>query len=167
MCDVDADCPAGGACIDSEGYRFCLPACTVGSACPADQACLDSFNGFPLDGPACVPGNAVAQDGDACGGFFQCNAYSDCSNDVESPGGACATYGCTPGDDSPCHGGTCMVVDDYPIQGAMCVDACVRDADCRVAAGYGCYDPGDAAPYCRHPHVGDACGVDADCGDAS
>jgi hypothetical protein len=167
ICDVDADCPAGGVCVDSEGYKFCALGCSASFGCPAGDACLDSFNGFPMDQTACVPGNASAQDGDACGGFYDCGDYSDCNVDAESPGGQCAAFACTPGNDSTCNGGTCEVIDDFPIEGAMCVDTCASDSDCRTADGYACYTPAAGAPYCRHPHVGDACQADAECGDAA
>ena len=166
VCDVDADCPTGSLCIDADGYKLCLPACGENGACPADQACLSSFSGVPLDRPACVPGNAGAVDGDACTGAYQCNADSLCWNDLEHPGGSCATYGCTLGDDSTCNGGTCVEFRDGLSTGTICAAACTVDSDCRDEVGYRCVHPGgDGTPgYCRHPHVGDPCSSYADCG---
>jgi len=167
ICAVDADCGPAGVCADSGGYRLCLPACDAGGGCPANLACFDSFNGWPLDRAACVPGDATAQDGAACAGFFDCNEASECDLSAEDPGGMCATYGCTVGNDSTCHGGTCIAYSDMPNIGTLCVDACTTNADCRGADGYVCHDPdgaGSAAAYCRHPKVGDACATGADCG---
>lgn len=164
-CADDGDCPSGTICVawlDYAPYKSCLPACACADdACPDNQACFDSFNGDAgrLDRPACVPGNADAVDGDPCAGFFECDEYSTCFNDVEYPGGSCQRYGCTVGDDSTCNGGRCVVADP-PAVGTTCVDPCTEDADCREAEGYVCHDDG----YCRHPHVGDACTDDASCG---
>ena len=167
-CDVDADCGDGNVCADSLGYKFCLPSCYCdGNTCPEDQACFESFNGFPQDKPACVPGDADAVDGDACNGFYDCDEYSSCRNDqLEFPGGQCQRYGCTVGDDTTCNGGTC-IDNNPPFSGTTCVDTCTADTDCRMAEGYVCFDPdgagGDALNYCRHPHVGDPCATAADC----
>lgn len=180
VCDSDDDCGTGGLCVDSGGYRYCLPACCTdpnveGGFCPPNQACFTSFNGFPNDRAACVPGNAQAQDGDPCAGFYECNEYSQCLADFEHPGGLCETYGapppaadCTVGSSDGCHGGTCIADPDPPTSTNICVDACDADADCRMAEGYRCYDPDPKSAtdvkYCRATHAGDPCETAADCG---
>jgi len=165
VCETDADCGAGNQCADSLGYRFCLPSCGTEGTCGDDQACMDSFNGYPLDRAACVPGSNSAVDGDACLGFYQCGEYSLCDDSIENPGGICQTYGCTVGDDATCNGGTCVDVNEYPVVGTLCMPTCATDNDCRADEGYRCYDPGDArARYCRHPEIGDVCVTTADCG---
>jgi hypothetical protein len=170
VCAQDADCGAGGLCVfDSTfNFHFCAPACCDGSACPVHQACWDSFNGSPLDKTACVPGNSTAIDGAPCAGFYECNEFSQCTNDFEHPGGACERYGCTVGDPSTCHGGVCVELVDEPFNGTICVDQCTTDNDCRFVEGYKCFDRDPASTtdqkYCRHPRVGDACTTAADCG---
>jgi hypothetical protein len=164
VCATDDDCGSGGQCVDSDGYRFCLPAC-INGACPGNQACLESFLGYPIDRPSCVPGNADAVDGDACDGVYECDEYSYCANSVEDPGGRCSTYGCTVGADETCNGGTCVAVNDYPVVGNVCFATCTQDTDCRAEDGYECFDPGVGAKYCRHSRVGDACASEADCGE--
>jgi len=169
VCATDADCGQGAQCISSEGYRWCLPTCGCAGSdadvCPPNQACFDTFL-FPLDKPSCVPGSATAQDGAACAGVYECNENSQCFNDFENPGGDCIGNGCTVGDDTTCHGGTCVALDDYPSAGTpVCFDECTTDADCRTVEGYQCFAPANGgAHYCRHPHVGDACTTAADCG---
>jgi hypothetical protein len=172
VCTTDADCGDRGQCIDTDGYRWCLPVCCDGSSCPDGQACFDTFQGFALDKPSCVPGDATAADGDPCGGIFDCNESSICRTSVEFPGGQCWGLGCTVGDDSTCAGGGhCIAVADYPTDGNLCVDPCTADTDCRMAEGYACFDPdgdaGDAQNYCRHPQAGDACTEAADCSGGS
>jgi hypothetical protein len=169
-CLVDADCGTGNACVDLVDfapYRFCVPACGEcgGTTCSEGQACFDTFNGLRLDKTACVPGDDSAEDGDACGGFFECNDLSSCTSDIEFPGGVCARNGCTVGDDSTCHGGHCVdVTGETPLTGTTCVDTCTSNSDCRAAEGYVCFDGGANPDYCRHPHVGDACVGAEDCG---
>ncbi len=173
VCAIDADCGAGGLCVDSDGYKFCLPACGCpGNTCPANQACHDSFVGFPLDKMACVPGNAAAVDGDACDGEYECVPDTFCRNNpLEFPGGQCYTPACTVGNNSTCNGGVCVMINDHPFNASICVDDCTSNADCRTSEGYVCFDPdgagGSATNYCRHPQVGDTCAVDTDCGVAS
>lgn len=177
VCVTDADCGDGNVCVewlDFSPYKSCFPACGcdgAADACPPGQACFDRFAGNRFDKAACVPGNAEAADGDACGGFFECDERSTCWRDtLEYPGGECQRYGCTLGDDSTCNGGICVEV-DLPFTGNTCVVGCDTDADCRQAEGYVCHDPdgdaGDADKYCRHPRVGDACADAGDCGGAS
>jgi hypothetical protein len=173
-CAEDTDCGEGGVCatIDDESgaYQACLPACCEGETCPGHQACWDSFNGAPMDRMACVPGDASAEDGGACDGVYQCNESSRCKISIETPGGACETIGCTIGEDATtCSGGgRCHASDeDPPYDTPVCGAPCGGDEDCRQADGYVCFDPdvgvaGDR--YCRHPHVGDACGDAGDCG---
>lgn len=166
VCATDEDCPSGATCASIEGYRMCLPMCGEGGECPAGQACLASFGGFPLAGTACLPGNANAQDGDGCGGFYDCNANSQCFDDGEHPGGYCSAYGCTLGTDAGCNGGRCIEYEDGVATGTVCVEVCTEDADCRADEGYICHDAGGPdGGYCRHPHVGDACTDSAECGD--
>jgi hypothetical protein len=171
VCEADGDCPSGSLCVTDTtyDYKFCAPACCAAETCPANQACWDSFNGFPLDRKACVPGNAEARDGDPCTGFYECHEYSQCLADFEYPGGSCQRYGCTPGDDSTCNGGVCIIDDEQPpFDLAICMPGCTSDADCRQVEGYRCYDPDPVSTtnptYCRHPHVGDACATPEDCG---
>jgi hypothetical protein len=168
FCDTDADCGAGNVCATDtvNNYKFCIPDCTCPQdVCPPNQACFDSFFGIALDKQGCVPGNADAVDGDPCAGFYECNDYSGCTNDFEFPGGVCARFGCTVGDDTTCHGGHCIdVTGETPLSGTLCVDTCSNDNDCRTAEGYVCFDPGAEPSYCRHPHAGDACDNAADCG---
>jgi hypothetical protein len=171
VCDTDADCGPRAQCVDSDGYKWCLADCCMFDSCPSGQACFDTFQGFPLDKPSCVPGDATAEDGDPCGGIYDCNESSLCRGNVgpvEFPGGQCWTASCTVGDDSTCHGGHCVAIDDYPTVGNHCVDTCEVDADCRMTEGYVCFDPdgagGDEQKYCRHPQAGDACATPADCG---
>jgi hypothetical protein len=178
-CTDDADCGAGNACVtvsDPAGsFRACFPACGTGDcACAAGQLCAGSFSGatFAAGDTACVPGNAAATDGDACAGFGDCAEDSACVLDpFEHPGGQCQRLGCTIGDDATCAaGGDGHCVDQLLIttgfqSGAVCVDACAIDADCRMADGYRCFDGGGTVGrFCRHPQAGDACMVDGDCG---
>ena len=170
VCDSDDDCGPRAQCIDTEGYRWCLAECCMFDTCPSGQACFDNFQGFPLDRPSCVPGDATAADGDPCAGIFDCNESSLCRGSVtgiEFPGGQCWTAGCTVDDDATCNGGHCIAIDDYPTVGNHCVDTCTSDTDCRMTEGYICFDPdgvGTAENYCRHPQAGDACTTAADCG---
>jgi hypothetical protein len=166
VCVADVDCPAGSQCASIDGYRLCLPSCVAG-ACPAGQACQSSFGGLTLDAPVCLPGSATARDGDACAGFYECNADSTCWNDLENPGGYCSAYNCTVGSNAGCNGGTCIVFRDGPSTGTVCVDACTLSVECRVLEGYVCHDPdglGGVGGYCRRPHVGDPCALSASCG---
>lgn len=172
-CDDDTDCPLDTTCtewLEFPGYRSCMPVCGCqGTPCPDNQACFDHFVASPLDKAVCVPGNASAEDGDACGGFFDCDELTDCLDDAEFPNGQCARYGCTIGNDATCNGGHCVNVTDVPFSGTTCVDTCTSNTDCRTADGYVCFDPdgaGTAQNYCRHPHIGDACTIAADCGGA-
>jgi hypothetical protein len=162
VCTTDDDCPGDSHCVSAEGYRICLPACGPGDSCPAGQACFAAFGGLPIDAPACLPGNASAADGDACAGFYDCNASSECWNDIEHPGGMCSAFGCDLVTDSGCNGGTCIAFDEGPSSGTICVEPCDSNDDCRIAEGYVCSGEG----YCRHPHVGDECDASADCGGA-
>ncbi len=169
VCTTDADCGAGNVCANDltfGPYHICLPACTcTNNACPPHQECAMAFNGDQIDKMGCVPGTAGAKDGDPCAGFYDCDEFSICNNDLEYPGGQCARAGCTVGMDSTCHGGHCINVDDPPVAGTECVDTCNSDTDCRQSEGYKCFDPGGGEPkYCRHPQVGDACTSAADCG---
>lgn len=178
-CNDDQQCGAGNLCatISDPGgdFRACLPACGTGPcACSNGQICAGSFSGSVLQGGdmACFPGNNAATDGDACVGFGECQQDSLCLTDaLEYPGGQCATIGCTIGNDSTCAtGGDGHCVDLSSItaglnQGAVCVDRCIGDTDCRQADGYRCFDGGGSVGrFCRHPQAGDACGTDADCG---
>lgn len=176
ICDDDGDCGAGNLCVDLPElpYKYCLPACGCGdvtNACPPNQACFETFNGFAMSKAACVPGSAAAVDGDPCAGFYECGESSACNEDsLEFPGGECAKFGCTLGDDSTCNGGHCAMAEP-PFAGTECRDTCEVDADCREAEGYVCYDPdgsgGAARKYCRHPRIGDPCATADDCGGAS
>ncbi len=170
-CDSDDDCGAGAQCTDQEGYRRCLPTCScAGNTCPANQACSDSLLGVPLDRPSCIPGDATAQDGDACDGAYECFPDTACRNNpLEFPGGQCYTSNCTVGTTEGCNGGTCIQMVDFPFGGAdgdpTCVETCTDDGDCRTAEGYVCFDPGAGGTrYCRHPQVGDPCATTDDCG---
>jgi hypothetical protein len=181
-CTVDADCGANNLCAtisDPLGdFRACLPACGTGAcACSNGQLCASSFSGSVIQGGdmACLPGNASATDGDTCVGFGECPQDSLCLNDsLEYPGGQCHTVTCTIGNDTTCAaGGDGHCVDLGAITaglntGAVCVDRCTADTDCRQADGYRCFDGGGAVGrYCRHPQAGDACAADADCGNAA
>lgn len=157
-------------------FRACLPACaaTGPCACANGQICASSFSGSVLQNGAmaCFPGNNAATDGDPCIGFGECQQDSLCLADsLEYPGGQCHTIGCTIGDDSTCAtGGDGHCIDYSSItagtnQGAVCVDRCTADTDCRMADGYRCFDGGpNVGRFCRHPQAGDACTADADCG---
>lgn len=174
-CAADGDCGAGGVCAEvafpGAAARVCLPACCDFMTCPAHQACFETFNGAVMDKAACVPGSAAAVDGQACDGIYECNEASRCLDDFENPDGACETQGCTPGSNAGCHGGDLCIVDDEqpPYDEGICVVGCDGDTDCRMAEGYVCFDPDGGTPddeYCRHPHVGDPCGDELDCGGA-
>ncbi len=177
-CTDDASCGAGNQCVTvgepTGAFRLCLPACGVGAcACPAGQACAAWFAGAPLLGGdvACLPGTPTAIDGDACVSFGECAPDSRCLADrFEYPTGQCHRIACTIGDDTTCAGdGHCVAMAAITTgvePGTACVDRCVSDVDCRAAHGYRCVDGGAAlGKYCRHPHAGDACAVDEDCGD--
>ncbi|MCB9559577.1 MAG: hypothetical protein H6708_04135 [Kofleriaceae bacterium] len=115
VCSVDADCGDGGQCIDTGGYRWCLPKCDcIGDACPEHQTCYDKFLGFDLDKMSCVPGDTNAHDGDACDGEYECFPETFCRNNpLEYPGGQCYTPDCTVGDNSVCNGGVCEHIVDF------------------------------------------------------
>jgi hypothetical protein len=93
-----------------------------------------------------------------------------CWDDIENPGGNCSAYGCQLATNEGCNGGICIEFTEGPSTGTVCVAACASNDDCRADEGYVCHDPdgagGDAA-YCRHPHVGDACATDLDCGNGT
>ncbi|HEY5923109.1 MAG TPA: hypothetical protein VIV11_15625, partial [Kofleriaceae bacterium] len=177
-CTDDASCGTGGQCITLTGamLKFCVPTCSNAACeCPADQLCASSFIGDPFAAgkTACMPGLAAANDGSACDDFGDCDQGSVCRRDVEFPGGYCQRIGCTIGNDATCAGadGHCIdlaVAESTPVMGSGCVDACTNDNECRVADAYRCFDAGATiGKFCRHPHVGDACVIDGDCGDAA
>src|SRR5690349_18250115 len=59
VCAIDADCGEGNLCVDSAGYKYCLPICDcAGNTCPDHQECSTNFLGFDNDQAACVPGTA-------------------------------------------------------------------------------------------------------------
>lgn len=164
VCAEDVDCGDGGACVNlgtvELPYNICVGAADLAKGCPEHQSIMDSFNGWAMDKVACVPGNIDAQDGVACNGFYDCNAYSDCDIDVEHPNGVCATYGCDSIHNTGCNGGDCVEMNDYPTIGALCVETCTLDSDCaRQDEGYLC-DSGQ----CRAVHIGDSCDLSRSCG---
>ncbi len=170
-CSVDEDCGTGNVCADILGTTVCLAGCGSGScACPDGQACTSTLFGASLGKQACLPGNANASDGDPCATFGNCRPGAVCQVNVEHPGGECMQIDCTVGENTTCtHGDDSRCVDTSPE--TTCHDGCVNDADCRLAEGYKCFDPGDAGGvigrYCRHPQIGDACSGVADCGDGA
>lgn len=181
-CNTDNQCGAGNECVtinDPGGpFRACLPACGTGAcSCSNGQLCAGSFSGSTLAGgrTACFPGNASATDGDPCVGFGECAQDSICLADgFEYPGGQCHRLLCTVGSDSTCApGGDGHCVNYSQITtgvngSTVCVDSCVNDTDCRQNDGFKCFDGGaGVGKFCRHPHAGDACTVDTDCGSAA
>ncbi len=169
-CQTDGDCGAGNVCVSVEGCNACVAGCCEGDVCPSGQVCTDTLIGGPLGKSACLPGSSTASDGESCAGFSDCAVGSICFNDaLETPGGQCATVGCTVGDDATCADGGdghCVTLPTITT-GTGCVDACTADADCRMAQGYRCVDGGaGVGKHCRHPQAGDACAVAADCGEA-
>ena len=167
-CHTDGDCGDGNVCVTVGGCNACAPACCTGGVCPAGQVCADSLIGESIGKTACLPGSSTAVDGATCGGFSDCAVGSICFVDLwENPGGACTTVGCTVGDDTTCAtggDGHCITLPTITT-GTGCVDRCTVDGDCRMAAGYRCFDGGGGAgTYCRHPQTGDACTAPADCG---
>lgn len=169
-CHGDGDCGPDNVCVSVGGCNACVPGCCAGGVCPAGQVCTDTLIGGPLGKTACLPGSSTAIDGAPCAGFSDCAVGSICFADPwENPGGRCTTVGCTVGDDSTCAtggDGHCITLPTIAT-GTGCVDRCTGDGDCRVAAGYRCFDGGaTAGKYCRHPETGDACTVPTDCGQA-
>ncbi len=176
-CTDDASCGAGNQCVmvgDAAGaFRICLPACGVGPcACPAGQVCAAWYAGAPILGGdvACLPGSPAAVDGDVCDSFGDCAPNSRCLDDrFEYPDGQCHRVGCAIGDDTTCAGdGHCVAMAALTTgveAGTACVDRCSVDSDCRFVSGYRCVDGGpEVGRYCRHPHAGDGCVLDEDCG---
>jgi hypothetical protein len=168
-CASDAECGAGNVCVSVGGCNACVAGCCEGGVCPTDQVCTRALIGDDLGQAACLPGSSTAVDGDTCMGFSDCAIGSICFADAfENPGGYCSTVGCTIGSDGTCAiggDGHCIALPTITA-GTGCVDACTSDTDCRMAAGYRCFDGGADGTYCRHPETGDACAQNTDCGTA-
>ncbi len=174
-CTLDSQCGTGNLCvtINDPGGAFsaCMPAC--GSApceCSDGQVCSNNLATSPMNKMACMPGNRSSIDGEPCTGFGECDINSICRSDnAEHPGGQCMQIGCTIGNDSTCTSGGDghCAMPGFVSAGNGCLDACVTDANCRLAEGYRCFmGTAQQGRFCRHPQTGDACAVDSDCGDA-
>jgi hypothetical protein len=200
-CERDADGGAGGYCTraclssyecGSEGIcatigdqgsdRRCLGKCQAQEECRPGFVCAGGLHGARLNVPgSCRPYRRVASLADRVAGRA-------CANDVECPGGQCASTNLLgtsyPGNyctgrcyaDTHCgEGGVC----GWPVGGVdpgYCLQACAADADC-TRQGYGCWQMGDGKRVIRacYPRaaplpegtVGQPCTQPLDCEGAS
>lgn len=150
---------------DGPPPALCLPDCCAGDMCPTGQLCGDRLQGFfSLDGKSCTPGDSTAIDGEACAGSHECNVNSFCLEDLDAPGGYCATLGCVVGGANTCAPGGDGVCAGAPVgEVGVCLDTCTQQSDCRTSEGYKCVAIGQLN-VCVHPDVGDPCTQNSDCG---
>ncbi len=161
-CVGDDECGPGAFCsgpIDGFGSpKICVATCDSGACTGDNRTCHTNFE-FPLGGDACLPGNPIGRDGDACTHWSHCAEGSVCETDAfEWPGGFCRSVGCSVGDDATCHGGVCTLSGDDN----ECLVSCTGDDDCRESDGYRCIDNNCVFP---HKDVGDSCSTNDPCAD--
>lgn len=170
-CTADVECGAGNVCSNPLGglsVGFCFPDCMGGGSCTQPGLVCGQFlnGGADLGENMCYPGDTASVDGDACAGFWDCDANSYCAtNPFDNPGGYCTQLGCMVGSASSCTSGgdaACITIDGTNV----CADTCGSDSDCRVAEGYDCQSTWTSS-FCVYVHqpTGAACTSAATCGE--
>jgi hypothetical protein len=140
-CDPTAEdqCRTGYGCASGLGIpNICYPGCEDASDCGEGQMC-EVGGGFNGSGACFDPSAGV---GDACEDSGDCPAGGVCNpDDAGWPGGACLTFGCDEASGTGCPGDAECLPGGFG--GALCVDGCASDTDCRD--GYECI------PSLRYP----------------